>query len=501
MSGRTQTPDRPGRGGVFSLPHVWCFTTYFAEGFPFTVFRTVSSVFFRDMKVSLEAIGLTSLYGLPWTLKFLWAPQVDEYSTRRSWMLCVQSLIAVVILAAGLAAGESGVPLVAVLFFAGAILAATHDVAIDGYYLAALDKEGQTRFLGWRVTAYRIAMMTGTGVVVTVGTTVSWKAAFLLAGGVFSLLALYHWFLLPRAEAPGKPARELATGVLRPRLLAIAAAVAVAVWGLKAALDSPQLAALKAGSPLWKQVNFPNVVSVLLLVTLTGLGLARQRLQALLTARHESFYARAFVGFMGQSRIGTVLAFIVFLRTGEFMLSSMVSPFIVDLGIKAHYGWLSSAVGLPCSIAGALAGGWLLARLGMRRLLWPFLLAQNLTNLAYMGLAWMLASHVATNTGAVQPQFIGYGNLATVAVVHGFDNFAGGLGTAVLTVYLMSICSQEFKAAHFAIGSGLMSVSGVFAGIAGGYFAAWIGYWGMFGVSFLASVPGMVLAAYVPRND
>ncbi len=55
-------------------PSIWAFTTYFAEGFPYSIIRTVSSLFFRDMKMSLEGIGLTSLFGLPWVLKFLWAP-------------------------------------------------------------------------------------------------------------------------------------------------------------------------------------------------------------------------------------------------------------------------------------------------------------------------------------------------------------------------------------------------------------------------------------------
>jgi MFS transporter, PAT family, beta-lactamase induction signal transducer AmpG len=344
-------------------------------------------------------------------------------------------------------------------------------------------------------------MMTGTGVIVTVGTTTSWHAAFLLAGGLFALISVYHWFLLPKAETPAKPASQLASAVFAPKVLGIAAMIGLAIWGLRVGLASPGLTELKAVSPIWKQVNLPNAISAMLLAALTGLGLCRGKLQAMLAARNDSFYARAFVDFMSQRRIGTILASVIFLRTGEFMLSSMVSPFIVDLGIKEHYGWLSGAVGLPCSIAGAILGGWMLARFGIRRLLWPFLLAQNLTNLAYMGLAWMLAGYVAMNTGATDPAFIGYGNLATVAIVLGFDNLAGGLGTSVLTIYLMSICSREFKAAHFAIGSGLMSVSGVFAGIAGGYLASWLGYWGMFGISFAASMPGMVLAAFVPKAD
>ena len=62
---------------ILKKPHFWCFSTYFAEGFPFSVIRSVSTVFFRDRGVSLEAVGLTTFFGLPWILKFFWGPLVD----------------------------------------------------------------------------------------------------------------------------------------------------------------------------------------------------------------------------------------------------------------------------------------------------------------------------------------------------------------------------------------------------------------------------------------
>ena len=55
---------------------------------------------------------------------------------------------------------------------------------------------------------------------------------------------------------------------------------------------------------------------------------------------------------------------------------------------------------------------------------------------------------------------------SSVVCVHAFDQFAGGLGTAVLISFSMRACSERFKAAHFAIGTGLMNVSGVLAGVA-----------------------------------
>jgi PAT family beta-lactamase induction signal transducer AmpG len=203
---------------------------------------------------------------------------------------------------------------------------------------------------------------------------------------------------------------------------------------------------------------------------------------------------------MDQEKIGLVLAFIILVRSGEFMVSSMTSAFAVDLGIKNHYGWIGGGIGLPASIAGALIGGWAIARFGLKRVIWPFLLAQNLTNVAYMLLASGLSSYLAANTGSASPVFIGSGNLALFAGVTFFEQFASGLGTAVLTTFLMRICKMEFKAAHFAIGSGLMSLGGIVAGISSGFIASWLGYSGMFGISFLIAVPGMLLLFWVPKK-
>ena len=164
---------------ILKKPHVWCFSTYFAEGFPFSVIRSVSTLFFRDRGVSLEAVGLTTFFGLPWILKFFWGPLIDEFATKKRWLLAMQAALAVLIGAAAFLVPLPAAPrLIAILFFAGAFVAATHDIAIDGYYLAALNKEEQTRFLGYRIMAYRVAMLTGSGVIVTIGTAFSWVAAF-----------------------------------------------------------------------------------------------------------------------------------------------------------------------------------------------------------------------------------------------------------------------------------------------------------------------------------
>jgi len=475
---------------ILQSPHVWAFTTYFAEGFPYTIIRMISSVFFRDMRVSLEGIGLTSLFGIPWVLKFLWGPLIDEYRTKRNWMLWTQSLLAVMAIGAGLLApAPSGIRIIAVLFFVGSFLAATHDMAIDGYYMEALDERGQAKFVGYRVMAYRIAMMTGTGVIVTIGTTAGWAVGFLSAGAVLSMLFGYHTLFLPRVEAEKRPFSGLIRGLLSPAFLGGILCVLLA------------LLLFHRFVPSFFEYFSPSWVGIGLLVALFLLALLKKQIKSALLKNKDSFYSKAFVAYMDREKMGITLAFIIFMRTGESMLTSMVSPFVVDLGIKVHYGWISGGVGLPFSIVGAMIGGWMISRYTLKRTIWPFLLAQNFTNLLYMVLAFYLGRFILLNTGASVATPIGSHNLLLVATVHSFDQFAGGLGTAVLVTFLMRTCLPDYKAAHFAIGTGLMNLSGVFSGVLSGFLAGWLGYGMFFGLSFLASIPGMVLVFFIPFLD
>jgi PAT family beta-lactamase induction signal transducer AmpG len=371
-------------------------------------------------------------------------------------------------------------------------------MAIDGYYMEALDETGQARFVGYRVMAYRIAMMTGTGVVVTIGAATNWVGGFLCAGGLLAVLFVYHLWLLPRVEKEKTPPRHLFGALLRLKPL-LAVMIAAAVFLIVRWMFSlGWFDQVKSHLPVLERIRFSGWVGMGLLGALILLALLKGRVRKFLLSDRESFYSRAFLAYMDREKIGMALAFIILMRTGESMLASMVSPFMVDLGIKVHYGWISGGVGLPFSIIGAMVGGWMISRYTLRRTLLPFLLAQNLTNVIYMFLALYLNRYVVLNTASETVVPIGHLNLFLVASVHAFDQFAGGLGTSVLVTYLMRTCLPDFKAAHFAVGTGLMNISGVLSGVMSGFLAGWLGYGYFFGISFLASIPGMVLIFSVP---
>ena len=125
-------------------PFGWVTTTYFAEGFPYTIVNSAADALFTMMGMSLSAIGLTTILHLPWNLKFLWGPFVDGYETKRRWLLGTEVVLCVLLLVLTLV-GDIDAPLwlLAAVFMGIAILSATHDIAIDGFYLEGLDPAGR----------------------------------------------------------------------------------------------------------------------------------------------------------------------------------------------------------------------------------------------------------------------------------------------------------------------------------------------------------------------
>lgn len=484
---------------ILKTPFVWSFTSYFAQGFPYTITRSVIPVFLRDKLVSLESIGLTSLYGLPWILKFLWAPQIDKSLTKKKWLVLMQSIISFFIICSSfLIPLESSIFYISITFFIVAFFSATNDVAIDGYYMAALDKNGQAKFVGYRVMAYRIAMITGTGLIVTLGTTTSWTLAFFIAGVLMCLISIFHFIFLDEVEENQKSFLSILKNIIKLKNMIFISAVTYSIFLIRQVLKSESFNNLKLSYPILSKIYFSHVIGIFLLIFLLIIYLFRKKIYNFLNKDKDSFYSKAFLSYIDRPHITIILFFILTLRTGEWMLSTMLSPFIVDLGIKVHYGWLSSGIGLPASIIGAMIGGWAIYKYGMKKVIWPFIIAQNFTNVIYAVLAYLLQNYISINTGVDTPTPIGAFNISMVAGVMAFDQFSGGLGTSVLMIYLIRLCLSEYKATHYAIGSGLMSVTGMFAGILGGLIAGSYGYAWTYLISFFVSLPAMIIVPFLP---
>ncbi len=149
-------------------PWSWIPSLYYAEGLPYILVMIVSVVMYKRLGVSNTDIALyTSWLYLPWTIKPLWSPIVDALRTKRFWIISMQLLIG-----AGLGGVAMTIPadnyfrLTLAFFWLLAFSSATHDIAADGFYMLGITKHEQAWFVGIRSTFYRLAMITGQGLLI-----------------------------------------------------------------------------------------------------------------------------------------------------------------------------------------------------------------------------------------------------------------------------------------------------------------------------------------------
>lgn len=488
----TQSEDKPHRAetrtGDGALPaRVWVTSTYFAEGFPYTVVNNLAEVLFKHLGATYAAIGYTALLHLPWNLKFLWGPLLDRYGTKRRWMVGIEAFIAVgLVLAAFFADGSFGLAPLWAIFGVLALLATTHDIAVDGYYLEALDDAGQSRFVGWRAMAYRLAIIAVGGVGLVVVDEVGWRLGLLaMAVVMVGLWALHRWGL-PRAETPRRSLRALARAMARPRLLTTGLLIAAGIVAARALGLASKVKAAVTAIPVVGGLSFGSWISLIFLVAVLSLLAGLRPLRRWLSGRDAPF-ARAYVSFLEQPRVGALLLLVLSFRTGESFLMKMKWPFFQDaMGVGLDvYGAANGTFGLGASVGATMLGGALIARHGLKRWLWPFVLGQNLLNLSYVALAEGL---------------LGSSTTAVVSVIT-LERIGEGLGTAVFMVYLMRCCRPEHKAAHMAIVTALMSVGFTVAGVVSGELATAVGFSAYFGLSFVATLPMMALLFVAPHLD
>lgn len=192
-------------------PWYWIPFLNFSSGFPYAIIISVSVIMYKDLGIDNEDIGFyTSLLYLPWVIKPIWSPFIDLYATKRKWFLTMQLLIAITFLIVGATISFNHFFILSLaLFWVGAFASASNDVASDGYYMLALEKEQQAFFLGIRSTFYRLSMLTGNGLIVILAgylenkfgdNTKAWSYTMIVVALIAVFLTIYNFFSTPKVE-------------------------------------------------------------------------------------------------------------------------------------------------------------------------------------------------------------------------------------------------------------------------------------------------------------
>lgn len=190
----------------------WVPTLYFAQGLPYALVVTVSVIMYKKLGISNADIGLyTSFLYIPWVIKPLWSPFVDLKSTKRNWFLGMQLLASIALLAIGLTLPTNIFFITSLAcFWMVAFASATNDIAIDGYYMIGLTEEKQSFFVGMRSVFYKLANVTGQGLLVVLAgflenhygdNTKAWSYTMICAAFLMLLLTISNFFVTPKFES------------------------------------------------------------------------------------------------------------------------------------------------------------------------------------------------------------------------------------------------------------------------------------------------------------
>ena len=140
----------------------------FSSGLPLLLTGSVLQAWMTDEGVDLGTIGLFALVGLPYTLKFLWAPLTDRYclpffGRRRGWLIVMQLLLIVSIAALGWTQPASSPLSVAIAAWLVTFFSASQDIVIDAYRREALSDNELGLGASLYVNGYRVGMLLASG--------------------------------------------------------------------------------------------------------------------------------------------------------------------------------------------------------------------------------------------------------------------------------------------------------------------------------------------------
>lgn len=313
-------------------PWAWVPSLYFAEGLPYVIVITVATIIYKNLGLSnTEITFYTGWLYLPWVIKPFWSPFIDNFRTKRFWVVITQILMGALIACAGLSIpADNFVKWSLIFFWLIAFSSATHDIAADGIYMLALNSHEQSFFVGIRNTFWRIAAIAGQGGLVyisgllikgNVSIKTAWMIILISTGIIYFIIGIYHKFIIPKSDSD--PEKSLA--------------------GAKDTIIK---------------------------------------------------YLSTFIAFFKKKGFFLFLLFVLLYRLGEAQLTKLAAPFLIDsreaggLGLSnEQVGWAYGTLGMIGLVIGGILGGMAASKHGLKYWLWAMAILMNVPDLLYLYMA------------------------------------------------------------------------------------------------------------------
>ncbi|MDE0943609.1 MAG: AmpG family muropeptide MFS transporter [Alphaproteobacteria bacterium] len=364
----------------------------FSSGMPLLLTFSTLSIWLAEEGISKTAIGLFALVGMPYSLKFIWAPLIDRLhlpfltpwlGRRRSWAILTQLALMIGIVGLGSNDPANGAWSMAAWALFVTFSSASQDVVIDAYRVEILEERQYGAGAAMIVAGYRIGMLAS-------------------GAGALFLAEAFSWYWV---------------------YVAMAALMGV---GMLTILLNPE----------------PNHVAR----TGTGTGTSTGRGNPIQWLREA--VVEPFAEFLSRGGWLPILLFVVFYKFGDSLAGIMAGPFYVEIGFsKSEIASVSKIFGLGATLIGGFIGGMLVVRRGiMQSLLWCGLL-QMLSNLMFAVQA--MVGHdtsMLALTIAIENVAGGMGTAAFVAYLSALCNIAYTATQYALLSSLMALARTALSA-------------------------------------------------------
>jgi PAT family beta-lactamase induction signal transducer AmpG len=408
----------------------WVPSLYLAMGLPNVTVGVVAAIMYKNMGVSTEDIAIyTSQLYLPWVLKPLWSPFLEPFKTKRYWVIAMEFVMMAALGLVAFSLSISSFFAVSLAFFwITGFASATQDIVADGVFMTTASLRDQARYSGLQGMCWNLGAVIASGLLVTLTGTLHDR---------FGLSWQQCWIVV---------------------MVAVAAAMGgFGLWHLRT-LPTGEI------SPMQGQ----------------GIGAAFRSLRD------------SWVSFFQKPSIWMMLVVVFFYRFGEGFIEKLGPLFLLEerakggLGLSNEVlGHINGSVGTLAFIAGAFLGGFLAARMTLRRSFFILALALNIPHVTYFYL-----SH------AMPDSHLWIGFVVTI------EKFGFGVGSVGHMLYMMQqIAPGPFRMTHYAFATGFMAATKWITGwITGPVFARFLGesYSAFFTFVLFASIPPAILAFLAP---
>ena len=434
----------------------------FVSGIPLLLTITLLQAWLTDEGISKSTIGLFALVGLPYSLKFLWAPIFDgitlsTFGRRRSWMLITQILLIITIIGLGMTDPAMNATNVAILAVLVAFSSASQDIVIDAYRRESLSDEEQTLGASAYVLGYRIgALAAGAG-----GLILADYMTYQMVYTFMSLVMLYGVLITIVAEEPKsnyRPSNFIET-VIKPFI-----------------------------EFFDRYTSINNIAADRLKHVRNGLSITLSPDDNMLSGKINHGYKRSKItrrNILKNIFLTPILIllFILLYKIGDTMAHSLSTNFYLDIGFsKTEIGTIVKFFGLFATLVGAFAGGLIALKTGLYQSLIMFGIFQAIATLGFSLLA-----------------IVG-DNIYLLMTVISLENLAAGMGYTAYLAFIANMTNKQFTATQFALMTALMSLPRtLFSGFSG-YLVEFLDWELYFVFCSLIAIPALIILRKLQRE-